>query len=176
MGTEPETESTELLLPAVPLRDNVVFPAQLAPLAAGRPRSVAALDAAVNGDGRVVLAIQRDAERDDVGVDDIHPIAIIAHVGAFRRLPGSGGQALVEGRERVRVLGFDAPGESWQARVEVVPEPASDIEHNELDALAGTVKNLFAEYVGAGAAVAPDTAMALSRATAPALIGDIAST
>src|SRR6202022_3593891 len=91
-----------LTLPAVPLRDNVVFPAQLPPLAAGRPRSVAALDVAVNGDGRVVLAIQRDAERDEVGFDDVHPIVVIAHVGAFRRLAGSGGHALVEGRERVR--------------------------------------------------------------------------
>jgi ATP-dependent Lon protease len=137
---------------------------------------VAALEAAVNGDGRVVLAIQRDAERDDVGVEDIHPIAVIAHVGAFRRLPGGGGHALVEGRERVRILGFDAPGDSWQARVEPVTDPGGTVESNELDALSGTVRNLFAEYVGAGAAVAPDTAMAISRATAPAVIADIAST
>ena len=172
----PENSDRSLTLPAVPLRDNVVFPAQLAPLAAGRPRSVAALDAAVNGDGRVVLAIQRDAELDDVGADDIHPIAVIAHVGAFRRLPGAGGHALVEGRERVRILGFDAPGDSWQARVEPVADPAADIDSTELDALSGSVKNLFAEYVGAGAAVAPDTAMAMSRANQPALVADIAST
>jgi len=68
---------------------------------------VAALEAAVNGDGRVVLAIQRDAERDEASIDDVHSIAVIAHVGAFRRLPGGGAHALVEGKERVRIDAFD---------------------------------------------------------------------
>ncbi|HEX6538203.1 MAG TPA: endopeptidase La [Candidatus Dormibacteraeota bacterium] len=160
-------------LPVVPLRDNVVFPAQLAPLAAGRPRSVAALEAAVNGDGRVVLAIQLDAERDEVAIDEVHPIAVMAHVGAFRRLPTGGAHALVEGRERVRLLRFDASGDAWRAVVEHVR--SAELESAEVHALSGSVKNLFAEYVGAGAAVGADMAMAMSRAEQPELIADIAS-
>jgi ATP-dependent Lon protease len=163
-----------LRLPAVPLRDNVVFPSQLAPLAAGRPRSVAALEAAVNGDGRVVLAIQRDAERDDASIDDVHTIAVIAHVGAFRRLPGGGAHALVEGKERVRIDAFDASGDAWIATV--TPVPLESIEGTEVDALFGSVRTLFAEYVNAGAQVGADTAVAMARASQPELIADIAST
>jgi ATP-dependent Lon protease len=163
-----------LTLPAVPLRDNVVFPSQLAPLAAGRPRSVAALEAAVNGDGRVVLAIQRDAERDDASIDDVHTIAVIAHVGAFRRLPGGGAHALVEGKERVRIDAFDASGDAWIATV--TPVPLESIEGTEVDALFGSVRTLFAEYVNAGAQVGADTAVAMARASQPELIADIAST
>ena len=169
-GEEPGT----FTLPAVPLRDNVVFPSQLAPLAAGRPHSVAALEAAVNSDGRVILAIQRDASQDDVGSDDLHPIALLAHVGAFRRLPGAGAQALVEGRERVRIEDFGVDGDAWHATVSTLPaEPESS---TEVDALAGSVKLLFAEYVSAGAAVSPDVAMAMARASEAALVADIAST
>src|ERR1700736_5753641 len=163
-----------LTLPAVPLRDNVVFPAQLAPLAAGRPRSVAALEEAGDGDGRVVLAIQRDADHDDVDLDDVHPIAVIAHVGAFRRLPTGGAHALVEGRERVRITRWDSSGDVWRATVEEAPDVTS--ESTEIDALSGTVKTLFAEYVGAGAAVGPDVAMAMARANQPGLVADIAAT
>jgi ATP-dependent Lon protease len=163
-----------LTLPAVPLRDNVVFPSQLAPLAAGRPRSVAALEAAVNGDGRVVLAIQRDAERDDASIDDVHAIAVIAHVGAFRRLPGGGAHALVEGKERVRIDAFDASGDAWIATV--TPLPPEPVEGTEVDALFGSVRSLFAEYVNAGAQVGADTAVAMARASQPELIADIAST
>jgi ATP-dependent Lon protease len=163
-----------LTLPAVPLRDNVVFPSQLAPLAAGRPRSVAALEAAVNGDGRVVLAIQRDAERDDASIDDVHTIAVIAHVGAFRRLPGGGAHALVEGKERVRIDAFDASGDAWIATV--TPIPLAPVEGTEVDALFGSVRTLFAEYVNAGAQVGADTAVAMARASQPELIADIAST
>ena len=163
-----------LTLPAVPLRDNVVFPSQLAPLAAGRPRSVAALEAAVNGDGRVVLAIQRDAERDDASIDDVHSIAVIAHVGAFRRLPGGGAHALVEGKERVRIEAFDASGDEWIATV--TPVPLEAVEGTEVDALFGSVRTLFADYVNAGAQVGADTAVAMARASQPELIADIAST
>jgi ATP-dependent Lon protease len=163
-----------LTLPAVPLRDNVVFPSQLAPLAAGRPRSVAALEAAVNGDGRVVLAIQRDAERDEASIDDVHTIAVIAHVGAFRRLPGGGAHALVEGKERVRIDAFDASGDAWIATV--TPIPLETVEGTEVDALFGSVRTLFAEYVNAGAQVGADTAVAMARASQPDLIADIAST
>ena len=163
-----------LTLPAVPLRDNVVFPSQLAPLAAGRPRSVAALEAAVNGDGRVVLAIQRDAERDDASIDDVHAIAVIAHVGAFRRLPGGGAHALVEGKERVRIDAFDASGDAWIATV--TPIPVETVEGTEVDALFGSVRILFADYVNAGAQVGADTAVAMARASQPELIADIAST
>jgi ATP-dependent Lon protease len=168
------TRPASLTLPAVPLRDNVVFPSQLAPLAAGRPRSVAALEAAVNGDGRVVLAIQRDAERDDASIDDVHSIAVIAHVGAFRRLPGGGAHALVEGRERVRIDAFDASGDAWIATV--TPVPLETVEGTEVDALFGSVRTLFADYVNAGAQVGADTAVAMARASQPDLIADIAST
>jgi ATP-dependent Lon protease len=168
------SEPASLTLPAVPLRDNVVFPSQLAPLAAGRPRSVAALEAAVNGDGRVVLAIQRDAERDDASIDDVHLIAVIAHVGAFRRLPGGGAHALVEGKERVRIDAFDASGDAWIATV--TPVPVETVEGTEVDALFGSVRTLFADYVNAGAQVGADTAVAMARASQPELIADIAST
>ncbi len=163
-----------MTLPAVPLRDNVVFPSQLAPLAAGRPRSVAALEAAVNGDGRVVLAIQRDAARDEASLDDVHTIAVIAHVGAFRRLPGGGAHALVEGKERVRIDAFDATGDAWIATV--TPVVADVTEGTEVDALFGSVRSLFADYVNAGAQVGADTAVAMARAGDPELIADIAST
>jgi ATP-dependent Lon protease len=170
----PASPPARLTLPAVPLRDNVVFPSQLAPLAAGRPRSVAALEAAVNGDGRVVLAIQRDAARDEASLEDIHAIAVIAHVGAFRRLPGGGAHALVEGKERVRIEAFDATDDTWTATVTPVPVPVAD--GTEVDALSGSIRALFAEYVNAGAQVGADTAVAMARAAQPELIADIAST
>jgi ATP-dependent Lon protease len=173
LASAPPT-SESMTLPAVPLRDNVVFPSQLAPLAAGRPRSVAALEAAVNGDGRVVLAIQRDAARDEASLEDVHMIAVIAHVGAFRRLTGGGAHALVEGKERVRIDAFDASGDAWIATVTRVPVDVT--EGTEVDALFGSVRSLFADYVNAGAQVGADTAVAMARAADPELIADIAST
>jgi ATP-dependent Lon protease len=160
-------------LPVVPLRDNVVFPQQLAPLAAGRPRSVAGLQAAVNGDARVILAVQRDAEPDDVGIDDLYQIAVVATVGALRLIPGAGAHALVEGQQRVLLHSFEADGEHWSAAF--TPLDDAEVSGTEADALAGSVRELFAEYVTAGGQVPPEVAAAMARATAPARVADIAS-
>ena len=173
-GAEEQSRERSLeSLPLVPLRDNVVFPGQLAPLAAGRPRSVAALEAAVAADGRVVLAVQRSPESDDVGPDDICPIAVVATVGAFRRLPAGGAQALVEGQYRVRVDALEAGGDSWQASVSVLEDiiPAGA----EVDALGGSVRSLYGEYVSAGGPVSPDVAVGVARASDPARVADLAS-
>ncbi len=104
----------------------------------------------------------------------MHTIAVIAHVGAFRRLPGGGAHALVEGKERVRIDAFDASGDAWIAKV--TPIPPAPVEGTEVDALFGSVRTLFAEYVNAGAQVGADTAVAMARASQPELIADIAST
>jgi ATP-dependent Lon protease len=160
-------------LPVVPLRDNVVFPHQLAPLAAGRPRSVAGLQAAANADGRVILAVQRDAQPDEVGIDDLHPIAVVATVGALRLIPGAGAHALVEGQQRVRLDSFDADGDHWSAAF--FPIADADVTGTEADALAGSVRQLFGEYVTAGGQVGPEIAAAMARATDPARVADIAS-
>ena len=157
----------------VPLRDNVVFPHQMAPLAAGRSRSVAGLQAAVNADARVILAVQRDAQPDDVGFADLHEVAVVATVGALRLMPGAGAHALVEGQKRVRLLSFEPDGEQWSAQVSDVEEP--DQAGTEADALAGTVRQLFAEYVTAGGQVGPEVAAAMARATSPTRVADIAS-
>jgi ATP-dependent Lon protease len=160
-------------LPVVPLRDNVVFPHQLAPLAAGRRRSVAALQAAVNADGRVILAVQRDAEPDDVGFADLHEIAVVATVGALRLIPGAGAHALVEGQQRVRLRSFEEDGDHWSAAYLAVDD--DDVGGTEADALAGSVRQLFAEYVTAGGQVAPEVAAAMARAGGASRVADIAS-
>jgi ATP-dependent Lon protease len=160
-------------LPVVPLRDNVVFPHQLAPLAAGRRRSVAGLQAAVNADGRVILAVQRDAQPDDVGFGDLHEIAVVATVGALRLLPGAGAHALVEGQHRVRLVSFEEDGEHWSAAYVAIDD--TDDTGTEADALAGSVRQLFAEYVTAGGQVAPEVGASMARAGGPSRVADIAS-
>jgi len=166
-------ESAIETLPLVPLRENVVFPHQLAPLGAGRPRSVAALEAAVQGDGRVVLAVQRNPEIDEVGIDDLHPVAVIANVGALRKLPNGGAHALVEGQRRVLLRSLDSAGESWLATVATVDEALESSAQN--DALIGSVKSLFGDYVSAGAQIPPEVVVALTRSSEPARVADTAS-
>ena len=159
-------------LPLIPLRDNVVFPELMAPIAAGRPRSVAGLEQAVSSRSQVILAVQRDPDVDDVALADLHEIAVVANVGVFRRLPAGGAHALVEGQRRVRLVGLDA-GDTWQGRWEPVEEVVTS--GPQTDALSGAVRSLFGDYVSAGGGVSPDVAVSMARATDPRIVADIAS-
>src|ERR1035437_9728090 len=125
LATDPAAAQVQRL-PVVPLRDNVVFPHQLAPLAAGRPRSVAGRQASVNADGRVI--------------------------------PGAGAHALAEGQQRVRLQSFESDGEHCSADCILIDD--GEVTGTEADALAGSVRQLFAEYVTAGGQVGPEVAAA----------------
>lgn len=173
-ASPPEEPSVKLeQLPLVPLRDNVIFPGQVAPLAAGRPRSVAALEKAASGDGWIVLAVQKEAERDEVGLDDLQPIAVIAQVGALRRIGTGGAQALVEGEQRVRLHSVDISGNAWMADVERIKSETP--QGTESDALVSSVKGLFSDYVAAGAPLSPDVAVAVARSEDPGRVSDLVS-
>ena len=71
MATEP-TLSTEISsLPLLPLRDVVVFPHMVIPLFVGRPKSIKALDVAMDAGKHILLVAQRSAAKDDPAADDL---------------------------------------------------------------------------------------------------------
>ena len=88
-------------LPAVPLRGGAVFPGITTTISIGRPRSLAAVHAAVEGNGRLLILTQYDASRELPGDGDLAPIAILATVHDVLRIPNNSAQMLVELNERV---------------------------------------------------------------------------
>jgi len=89
-------------LPLLPVRDVVVFPGVTVPLAIGRPRSLAALERAGQG-GFLVVATQRDAQTEDPGVDDLHPVGCVVRVVRVIDARRNGKQAIVVGVVRTRL-------------------------------------------------------------------------
>jgi ATP-dependent Lon protease len=105
-----------LFLPLLPLRDIVVFPESLQALFVGRPRSVAALEAAIRATGdaerRIVLSAQRTAKAEEPGTDDIHAICAIGVVRTLLPLQNSMMKVLVAGEERARIKRFVTAAEA----------------------------------------------------------------
>jgi len=113
------------ILPVLPVRDAVVFPGVTNPLSIGRPKSLAALDAAGPG-GFLVVATQRDSSVEDPGAADLHPVACIVRV--VRVLDGrrDGKQAVVVGVARTRLGEAVATEPALRVRVEPIVETGSD--------------------------------------------------
>src|SRR3954451_7888383 len=100
--TSPTTDVTTL--PLLPLRDVVVFPHMVIPLFVGRPKSIKALDVAMDAGKHILLVAQKSAAKDDPGAADLYPIGSIATVLQMLKLPDGTVKVLVEGTQRARLV------------------------------------------------------------------------
>ena len=93
-------------LPLLPVRDIVVFPAMVLPLAVGRDKSIKALEEAMASHRLVFLIAQKHVQTEDPGIDDIHAIGTVAEVLQLLKMPDGTLKVLVEGVQRARWSDF----------------------------------------------------------------------
>ena len=89
-------------LPVLPLKDTVVFPQIVVPLAVGRARSLAAVNAAMESGREFIAVAQRDAGTDDPEIKDLYTIGTIVKVSRMEKQEG-GAQVIVQGDRRVQI-------------------------------------------------------------------------
>ena len=122
MATEPErTYPSEL--PVLALRQTVVFPLTIQPLAINRPPSVEAVNHALAGDRLLFLALQKD-EAEEPDESGLHTIGTVAAIRQMAKVPGGGIHVIVEGLMRAKADPFTRSGASLRAMVSIAPEPA----------------------------------------------------
>jgi len=151
---EREDDSDELLeerarLPVLPLRGTVVFPSVAAPIAAGREKTLAAIEHALQGSKRLIAVSQLDAETEDPTPEDLFRIGTICRIAQMQRVPG-GIQLVVQGTGRGAVLEFTERGEFLEAvvrRIQDMPplddeDPAYTALHKEVRERAAQLSRL----------------------------------
>ena len=136
-------------LPVVALRDLVYFPYMVLPLLIGRPPSLAALEAAEQGERYILLLAQKNVQVEDPSKDDLHRVGVVAQVLQVSRLPDGNARVVLEGIGRCRVRRFLKSEAGFAASIEpfVVEERAEGQESREDEALARGVLRLFHEYI-----------------------------
>ena len=101
----PQVKDPEhLLLPLLPLRDVVVFPHMVIPLFVGRPKSIKALELAMESSKSILLVAQKSAAKDEPSPDDLYNIGSVASLLQMLKLPDGTVKVLVEGNYRARIL------------------------------------------------------------------------
>ena len=90
-------------LPLLPLRDVVVFPHMVIPLFVGRPKSIKALEAAMEAGKSIMLVAQRNAAKDEPTAEDIYDIGCVANILQMLKLPDGTVKVLVEGAQRAHI-------------------------------------------------------------------------
>ncbi|MCK5876708.1 MAG: endopeptidase La [Candidatus Marithrix sp.] len=136
--------SKKLILPILPLRDIVVYPNMVIPLFVGRENSVNALkEALANGNKQIVLVAQKTASKDEPTVSDVYSIGTVATVLQLLKLPDGTIKVLVEGKERVEIIAFQAAGSVSP----VIPLVIDKGDEREIAVLLSSVTGHFEQYV-----------------------------
>jgi ATP-dependent Lon protease len=157
--------------PLLALRGMLVFPHMSVHLEVGRERSVAAVEEALAGDRRIVLAGQRDTRQDYPEPPDIHDIGTLAEVKQLIKLTSGTVRVLVEGLARVRVLAYMAEEPCFRVRTEDLNAP--DLPMPATEALMRAVVQQYEQYTKLSKRTPTDTPISAMSEDRPGRMADV---
>ncbi|WP_415035320.1 endopeptidase La [Azonexus sp.] len=152
--TQPNTLSEPLVLPLLPLRDVVVFPHMVIPLFVGRPKSIKALEMAMESSKKIMLVAQKSATKDEPDADDLYRIGCLSNILQMLKLPDGTVKVLVEGTQRAQIDAIDAQDEVFMASIQALPQQTGD--DHEVEAMRRTVINQFEQFVKLNKKIPPE--------------------
>lgn len=175
MGFTSDTaEIAKTILPLLPLRDVVVYPQIVQPLFVGRPKSIKALEVAMNSGKQVLLVAQKNPTEDDPSARDIYDIGTVASILQLIRLPDGTVKVLVEGVSRARIKSVELEAEYFQAQV--VPLSPEPMVEKQGELLVRSLLSQFEQYVQLSKKIPPEVMTSISSIDEPGrLVDTIAS-
>jgi ATP-dependent Lon protease len=154
-------------LPLLPLRDVVIFPHMVIPLFVGRPKSIKALEAAMESERRIMLVAQKAAAKDDPVVSDMFDVGCVSTILQMLKLPDGTVKVLVEGQQRASVNKIEEGESHFTANVTPI-EPETQVEPklrdqtSEVEALRRAVMQQFDQYVKLNKKIPPEILTSIS--------------
>ncbi len=177
MSTHISLPATPIELPLLPLRDVVVFPHMVIPLFVGRPKSIKALESAMETDRRIMLVAQKTAAKDDPLVSDMFDVGCIASILQMLKLPDGTVKVLVEGHQRASVNRIQEGENYFSTTVTPLDASSEDASRgrgksSEVEALRRAVMQQFDQYVKLNKKIPPEILSSISSIEDPSRLAD----
>ena len=163
--------SDPIELPLLPLRDVVVFPHMVIPLFVGRPKSIKALELAMEAERRIMLVAQKTAAKDEPSVDDMFSVGCVSTILQMLKLPDGTVKVLVEGQQRANVATISDAETHFVATVTPVQDEISKAS-SEIEALRRAVMQQFDQYVKLNKKIPPEILTSISSIDDPGRLAD----
>ena len=154
MSGHPVLPPDPINLPLLPLRDVVVFPHMVIPLFVGRPKSIKALEAAMEAGRQIMLVAQKAAGKDEPKPDDMFEVGCVSTILQMLKLPDGTVKVLVEGMQRAKTNSISDSGEYFTS---IVTPMTPEIDSKpEIEALRRAVTQQFDQYVKLNKKIPPE--------------------
>ena len=135
------------LLPILPLRNTVIFPGVVAPITAGRDKSLRLIKSIKEDQKFVGMIAQRDSSTEDPGQAEVFPTGTLAQIVKSFKMPDGNTTIIIQGKKRFRILEWVETEPFNTAKVEFLPEfiPAED--DAEFSVLMESIKDIAAKLI-----------------------------
>jgi ATP-dependent Lon protease len=160
MSDTPSSASDVVQYPLLPLRDVVVFPHMVIPLFVGRPKSIKAMETAMEAGKSILLVAQKSAAKDDPGPQDMYAIGCVSNILQMLKLPDGTVKVLVEGGTRAHIRDVVDVRTHWVA--EAAPVPPDNAPVPEVEAMRRALLSAFDQYVKLNKKIPPEILTSLS--------------
>src|SRR5579872_475005 len=167
----PDIQSFPEVVPALPLKGTVVLPSMVVPLGVGRPKSLAALEAALTGDRVILLVAQKKDDEENPEPDGLYGMGTMCRILQVGKQADGTVQVVVEGAVRAAIVEFVQSAPFFQARVETRPD--STDKPLEIEALMRGVTSQFERYARLSRSIPPEAFMLVMSAEEPGRLGDL---
>jgi ATP-dependent Lon protease len=170
MSGHPILPSEMITLPLLPLRDVVVFPHMVIPLFVGRPKSIKALEAAMESGRQIMLVAQKAAGKDEPKADDMFDVGCVSSILQMLKLPDGTVKVLVEGVQRANTHSVTETNDYFVGEVTPV-QPEIDATP-EIEALRRAVTQQFDAYVKLNKKIPPEILTSIAGIDDPGRLAD----
>ena len=143
-------------LPALPLRDIVIYPFMIVPLFVSRDKSIKAVEEALKENRMIVLVSQKDVNKEDPEQEDLYEVGTVAIIMRMLKLPDGRIRILIQGLSRTRVDSVNAKGDYVKVKITPVSEPLAPENSLEVEALVRNVRGSMERAASLGKNISPE--------------------
>ncbi|PYT00264.1 MAG: endopeptidase La [Acidobacteria bacterium] len=143
-------------LPALPLRDIVIYPFMIVPLFVSRDKSIKAVEEALKENRMIVLVSQKDVNKEDPEQVDLYEVGTVAIIMRMLKLPDGRIRILIQGLSRTRVDSVNAKGDYVKVNITPISEPLAPENSLEVEALVRNVRGSMERAASLGKNISPE--------------------
>src|SRR5688572_5768545 len=143
-------------LPALPLRDIVIYPFMIVPLFVSRDKSIRAVEEALKENRMIVLVSQKDVNKEDPQQGDLYEVGTAAIIMRMLKLPDGRIRILIQGLSRTRVDSVNSQGDYVKVQITPVSEPLAPESALEVEALVRNVRGSMERAASLGKNISPE--------------------
>jgi ATP-dependent Lon protease len=162
-------------LPVLPLRDIVIYPFMIVPLFVSREKSIRAVDEALGENRMILLASQRDLDKEEPTGEDLYNIGTVAVIMRMLKLPDGRIRILVQGLARATLDSVETAGEYLRSKLTVIQETPAPERSLEVEALIRNVRASMEKAANLGKNISPEVMAIIANLDDAGRLADLAA-